>query len=265
MKIKLICLFFLSLCFLNFTSCNDDDVVDSSDLIFLQYSSEINSIIVESFSDATIGLRNVDSQLTVKSNDESVATVSLTGDSVMSVRSLKVGKTTITVTDSKNRLSTLSIEVVEMVELIIIDKHSIEVVAENLTTEQHSIIENIKKDIEDRLLPEGSGFELFYKSKIDGTLAYYPVATDKTSKINGTFRLETREDDNRLFIRLNFNDKEYLYLVKKDQDIDNVYYIPNYSYWIADFTEEYSQMANPKISMITGSVSARNIRVAICL
>lgn len=253
MKNKFFYYLVVSLCFVGFISCSDDE--DTS-IQFYSSSEKVNSVKVTSIGEIFVEVRNINGKFTVKSNDESLAKVSINEHLVINIKGVKEGTTSITVTDSENRSATLNVEVITQTLSLLIIKHETLVEALNPTNEDKATIDKIKAEIDGKLAPVGAGFKLLYTSDYAGKLIYYPDAEKLTEKVEGTFKWDGDEVLGKRFLKLTYNDTESVYSFGPDLTTRSSPVTP--IYLIADFINSYSQMTKPKITKALGGLLVTN-------
>lgn len=255
MKNKLLYFFIVSLCFIGFSSCSDDD--EDTSIHFYASSEKVNSVSVTTIGDVYVEVRNVNGTFTVKSNDETLATASINEHSVIHIKGVKEGKTSITVTDSENRSATLNVDVVMRTMSLYFQKQESLVEAQNPTTAEQAAIDKIKAEILTKLAPVGGGYKLTYTSESVGTLIYYPDTKKLTEKVEGTFKFESSDVPEKRALILYYNDKEYVYSFARGLSI-RTSPAPQV-YLIRDFTADYSQMTAPKITKAVGGLLVTSV------
>ncbi len=249
MKNKILYYFIISFCFVGFMSCSDDE--DTS-IQFYASSEKVNTISVTSIGEVFVEVRNVNGTFTVKSNNEALATASINEHSVINIKGIKEGTTSITVTDSENRSATLNVEVITQTLSMLITKHETLVEALNPTTEDQAAINKIKSEIIGKLPPVGGGFKLMYTSDYTGNLIYYPDTKKLTEKVEGTFKWDGDEASGKRVLKLTYNDTEFVYSFGSDLTVRSSPATP--LYLIIDFMSNYSQMTKPKITKALGGL-----------
>ncbi len=249
MKNKFLYYFIMSFCFVGFMSCSDDE--DTS-IQFYASSEKVSTISVTSIGEVFVEVRNVNGTFTVKSNNEALATASINEHSVINIKGIKEGTTSITVTDSENRSATLNVEVITQTLSLLVTKHETLVEALNPTTGDQAAIDKIKAEIDGKLAPVGSGYKLMYTSDYTGNLIYYPDTKKLTEKVNGTFKWEGNEVSGKRVLKLYYNDKEFVYSFGTDLTVRTSTAPP--VFLIIDFTDAYSQMTKPKITKAVGGL-----------
>lgn len=251
MKNKFFYFLAISLCLVVFASCSDDE--DTS-IQFYASSEKVNSVEVTTIGEISVEVRNANGAYTVKSNNAELATAELNEHSVISIKGIKEGSTTITVTDSENRSATLKVEVTIQKLSMLIAKHETWVQAENATAEDQAAIDKIKTEIISKLPAVGGGFKLLYTSVYAGNLIYYPDTKKLTEKVDGIFTWDGDEASGKRFLKLYYNDTEYIYTFGTEGDIAGRMSPPAQLYLIHNFTESYSQMTKPKITRAVGAL-----------
>lgn len=260
MKNRLIYFLIVSLCFVGFASCSDDE---DTNIKFYASSEAVNTVSVTTIGTITVEVRNIKGAFTVKSNNEALATVSVNpsialgvadGYSILAISGIKEGSTTITVTDSENRSATLNVEVVIQTLSMLITKHETLIEAVSPTTVDEAAVEKIKNEIIGKLPLVGGGFKLSYTSDYAGTLIYYPDTKKLTEKKEGTFKWDGDEATGRMVLKLYYNDVEYMYKYGSNSDLSTRSSPPAQLYLTIDFTDNYSQMTKPKITKAIGAI-----------
>ena len=262
MKNKFIYLFIISLCFIGFVSCSDDE--DDHNIQFYLNTEKVTSVEVNRFGEIWLEIRNANGVYTVKSSDETVATAAIeeaqyynAGETKtqIKIKGIKEGSTSVTVVDSENRSATLKVDVTIKTLSLAIFRQVSGVEAENASSEDQAAISKIEAEIKTKLAPVGGGFKLIFTSEDNGTLIYYPDIKKITEKIEGTFKLEMKEDPKRQVLKLNYNNIEYFYDSYQSGDIitslrtSEVLLI-----LMRDFTNDYSGMTKPKIKKAIGGL-----------
>ncbi|WP_165022392.1 pilus assembly protein N-terminal domain-containing protein [Dysgonomonas sp. ZJ279] len=255
----LLFLFTISLCMV-LTSCeDDDDRIHFSQMIYPEDNAKITSIEITDIHSATVEVKNAKGTLSGKSDNEEIVTVEISDINYVTLTGHKLGTTTISVTDSENRTATLTVTVVNSTSSLFISEHQIEVLTDNITNTDQILIGNIKAEITAELPPVGGGFKLLYTSSEEGKLTYYPDIKDLNTKQEGTFRYNYDEALQTSFLILKYNDKEYVYRMShgnRSQSATKTSIISGY-YLIRDFTEDYKEMTDPKITKAEGGLYAR--------
>lgn len=256
MKNRLLYFLIASLCFAAFASCSDDE---DKNIQFYSSSEKVNTVSVTSIGEIYVEVRNINGTYAVKSNNEELATATINEHSVIKIKGIKEGSTSITVTDSENRSATLNVEVVTQTLSLLITKHETLVETLHPTTADQAAIDKIKAEIIAKLMPVGGGFKLLYTSDYAGTLIYYPDTKKLTDKIEGTFKWDGDEASSKRALKLYYNDKEYIYTFGTGDNMTLRMSPAPQVYLIIDYTSEYSQMTTPKITQAIGGLFVRSV------
>lgn len=196
MELKKISLFFVSLLLLaGFTSCNDDD--DDDGLVLSTSSTTISPI-----GSASIQIISGRGGYSVKSDNEEVATATIDGDVVV-ITGRALGTAVVTVTDQKNDVATIQVNV--EVGVLILELFEYKFVVEASDLQVKEMIESeIKQDLP---LPIGTRYRLAYEDPNGGILT---VSPKEGEDISGTFYDEKVEGTSMIF--LSYNNQEFAYI-----------------------------------------------------
>lgn len=94
-----------------------------------------------------------------------------------------------------------------------------------------------------------------YTSENEGNLIYYPDFENKEEKTEGAFD-EKVEESGRYFI-FNYNEQEYKYRLEYAANRQKTSVTPSYIYLVLDFTDDYKDMAQPKITKAEGALKVK--------
>lgn len=242
-------LYFLLLAALSlaFVSCDDDNSIR----FLADDNSEITSAFVSSIEYTVVKAINMEGDFTITSDNEDIATAGalLDNSTSLSIQIVghKKGSTFITVTDSKNKTAKLEVIVYDKELTFTVVEHFTIIETEEKGEESQTAIDKIKKEITDKLVPIDGHWVMTYRSEDKGDLIYYPCYENQKEKVEGNFH-DKLEEFYRYFI-FNYNEQEYKYrveLVVEEQ------YPLRYIYLILDFTDDYKDILQPKITKAEG-------------
>ncbi|WP_108822658.1 hypothetical protein [Dysgonomonas sp. Marseille-P4361] len=250
---------FMAALSLAFVSCDNDE--EDGKLKITRNGEEMTSVSIASFETTTIlAQANVDGEYFAKSDNEDIATVKAYRDCIVEgfenndilfeITGHQKGSTIITLTDSKNRTARFEVIVNNKEVTFTVAEHFTLIETEEEAEENQTAIDKIKKEIVDKLVPIKSSFAMTYTSEDKGNLIYYPDFENVEENSEGNFEI-IAEKSGRYFI-FNYNEQEYKYRLEFGANRQKTSVAPNYVYLVLDFTDDYKDILQPKITKAEG-------------
>lgn len=264
-SMKKIHFYFLLLATLSlaFASCDNDE---DKRLRLVKNGEEMTSVSVTSVGTTTILTQaNIDGGYSVKSENEDIATVKAYtdcfvigveyNDVIFEITGHQKGSTMVTLTDSKNRTAKFEVVVYDKELTFTVVEHFTLVEKEENAEESQNTTEEIEKEIIDKLVPIKGRFTMTYTSESEGDLTFYPDFENLEEKVEGNF--EEREEESGRYFVFDYNEQEYKYRLEFAANRQKTSVSPSYVYLVLDFTEDYKEMTQPRITKAEGALKVK--------